>query len=60
MTPCGTDKAVDPLVAAAPPWFNVRLPNATTDGIEVRLGTDVITSQATEDILFELLVIYIR
>jgi len=44
----------------SPPWFNVRLPNATTDGIEVRLGTDVITSQATEDILLELLVIYIR
>jgi len=26
----------------SPPWFNVRLPNATTDGIEIRLGTDVI------------------
>ena len=41
------------------PWFNVRLPNATTDGIEVRLGIDY-ASQSTEDILLELLVIYIR
>ena len=26
------------------PWFNVRLANATIDSIEVRLGTDVISS----------------
>ena len=44
----------------SPPWFNVRLPSATTDGIEIRLGTDVISSQSTEDILLELLVICIQ
>jgi len=42
----------------SPPWFNVRLPNATTDDIEVRIGADA--SRSTENLLLESLVIYIR
>jgi len=42
----------------SPPWFNVRLPSATTDEIEVRIGTDA--GQSTEDTPLEVLEIYVR
>ena len=42
----------------SPPWFNVQLPNDTTDDIEVRFGTR--KSVAISDTPLELLVIYIR
>jgi len=42
----------------SPPWFNVQLPNATTDGIEVRIGAS--DARRHEDILLEFLVIYVR
>ena len=42
----------------SPPWFIVRLPNATTDNIEIRIGVN--NSQTTVDVLLEFLTIYIR
>ena len=42
----------------SPPWFNVRLPNATTDNIEVRLGVSYF--HVNENVLLELLVIYVQ
>ena len=42
----------------SPPWFNVRLPNATTDDIEIRIGSDA--ARATEDTPLEFLTIYIQ
>ena len=42
----------------SPLWFNARLPNATTDNIEVRIGAS--NFRRDEDILLEFLVIYVR
>ena len=42
----------------SPPWFNVRLPNATTDDIEVRIGVD--SSRSAKDTYIESIVIYVR
>ena len=42
----------------SPPWFNVRLPNTTTDDIEVNIGARSVPNIA--DTPLELLVIYVR